>query len=115
LIEQGYQVIPVNPRYDEIFGRKCYASIKDIPGQVDMVECFRPSAEINAIAEDAVSIGAKVLWMQKGVINHEAAKIASEAGLKVVMDRCPGAEIPRLIDGKENSWEEFKKKFLEDE
>ena len=112
MIEQGYQVIPVNPRYDEVFGRKCYASLKDIPEPVDMVECFRPSADIPAIAEDAIAIGAKVLWTQLGIVSQEAAKRASEAGLKVVMDRCPCAEIPRLVSGRENSWNEFHRKFL---
>ena len=112
LVEQGYHVIPVNPRYDDVLGRKCYASLRDIPEQVDMVDCFRPSADIPPIAEDAIAIGAKVLWMQSGIINHEAAKRASDAGLKVVMDRCPCAEIPRLVAGRENSWIEFHEKFL---
>ncbi len=109
--EEGYRIIPVNPRYEEILGEKCYASLKDIPEKVDMVECFRPSEDIPPIAEDAIAIGAKVLWMQFGIINEEAAQKASDAGLKVVMDRCPCAEIPRLVKGRENSWREFKKKF----
>jgi predicted CoA-binding protein len=109
--EEGYRIIPVNPLYGEILGEKCYASLKDIPEKVDMVECFRPSEDIPAIAEDAIAIGAKVLWMQLGIINEEAARRASEAGLRVVMDRCPCAEIPRLVAGREESWRDFKKKF----
>jgi len=109
--EEGYRVIPVNPRYDALFGEKCYATLKDIPEKVDMVECFRPAEDILPIAEEAIAIGAKVLWMQLGIINEEAAKIASEAGLRVVMDRCPCAEIPRVVPGREESWKIFKEKF----
>lgn len=111
MLEEGYRVIPVNPLYDEIFGVKCYPTLKDIPEKVDMVECFRPSKDIPPIAEDAIAIGAKVLWMQQGIINEAAAKRASDAGLMVVMDRCPCAEIPRLIEGRESSWQDFKAKF----
>lgn len=109
--EEGYRIIPVNPLYDEVLGEKCYATLRDIPEKVDMVECFRPSKDIPPIVEDAIAIGAKVLWMQQGIINKEAAQRASEAGIKVVMDRCPCAEIPRLIAGREDSWRDFKKKF----
>ena len=70
--EHGYRVIPVNPMYDEILGEKCYKSLREIPGPVDVVDCFRKSAEIPALAEDAIAIGAKVLWMQLGVENAEA-------------------------------------------
>lgn len=111
LREEGYRIIPVNPLYEEVLGEKCYPTLKDIPEKVDMVECFRPSRDIPPIAEEAIAIGAKVLWMQQGIINDEAAKRASDAGLKVVMDRCPCAEIPRLVAGRENSWREFRKKF----
>lgn len=110
MMQEGYRVIPVNPRYEEILGEKCYPTLKDIPFPVDMVECFRPSQDIPPIAEDAIAIGAKVLWMQLGIINEAAAKRASEAGLKVVMNRCPCAEVPRLIDGRGESWREFKAK-----
>lgn len=109
--EEGYRIIPVNPLYDEVLGEKCYPSLKDIPEKVDMVECFRPSRDIPPIAEDAIAIGAKVLWMQQGIINDEAARRASEAGLTVVMDRCPCAEIPRLVPGREMSWQDFKAKY----
>jgi len=97
--EHGYRVIPVNPQYEEILGEKCYASLHDIPEQVDIVDCFRTSAEIPPIAEEAIAIGAKVLWMQLGVINHEAAEKARKAGLEVVMDRCVKIEHARLFGG----------------
>ncbi|MCM1129029.1 MAG: CoA-binding protein [Alistipes senegalensis] len=108
---EGYRIIPVNPRYNEVLGERCYATLQDIPVRVDMVDCFRPSGDILPIAEAAVAIGAKVLWMQAGIINEEAARLASAAGLQVVMDRCPCAEIPRLIIGKKESWRNFKKRY----
>ena len=86
--EHGYRVIPVNPAYPEVLGEKCYASLRDIPEKVDIVDCFRKSEEIPPIAEEAIEIGAKVLWMQIGVINEAAADKARAAGLDVVMDRC---------------------------
>lgn len=98
LQEQGYRIVPVNPEYHEILGEKCYASLRDIPYHINIVDCFRPSREISGIAEDAIAIGADVLWTQLGIINHEAGKIASQAGLKVVMNRCPHVEIPRLFN-----------------
>jgi hypothetical protein len=97
--EHGYRIIPVNPQYQEILGEKCYASLRDIPEKVDIVDCFRTSDEIPPIAEDAIAIGAKVLWMQLGVINHEAAEKARKAGLEVVMDRCVKIEHARLFGG----------------
>ena len=97
--EHGYRVIPVNPAYTEVLGEKCYPSLLDIPEPVDMVDCFRASAEIPAIALDAIAIKAKVLWMQLGVINLEAARMAREAGLDVVIDRCVKIEHARLFGG----------------
>jgi predicted CoA-binding protein len=97
--EHGYRVIPVNPRYEEILGEKCYKSLKDIPGKVDMVDCFRKTEDIVPIARDAVAIGAKVLWQQLGVMNEEAARIAESAGLDSVMDRCVKIEHARLFGG----------------
>ena len=88
LLEHGYRVIPVNPSYQEVLGQKCYPSLRDIPEKIDIVDCFRRSAEIVPIAEEAIAVGAKVLWMQLGVINEAAAKKARKAGLDVVMDRC---------------------------
>ena len=92
LMEKGYTVIPVNPKYKEVLGETCYAELEDIPVAIDMVDCFRRSDTILPIAESAIKIGAKVLWMQLDVINEEAAKLAEEAGLQVVMDRCPKIE-----------------------
>lgn len=92
MMDKGYTVIPVNPKYQEVLGQTCYATLEDIPVAVDMVDCFRRSEDILPIAESAIKIGAKVLWMQLGVVNEEAAKLAEAAGLKVVMDRCPKIE-----------------------
>jgi predicted CoA-binding protein len=97
--EHGYRIIPVNPAYPEVLGEKCYASLRDIPEKVDIVDCFRKSEEIPPIAADALAIGAKVLWMQIGVINHDAAATARAAGLDVVMDRCVKIEHARLFGG----------------
>jgi len=97
--EHGYRVIPVNPTYDTILGEKCFKSLRDIPGKVDIVDCFRRSAEIPAIAEDAIAIGAKVLWMQLGVANAEARQRAEAAGLEVVEDRCVKIEHGRFFGG----------------
>ena len=97
--EHGYRIIPVNPAYPEVLGEKCYASLRDIPERVDIVDCFRKSEEIPPLAEEAIAIGAKVLWMQLGVINHEAAARARNAGLEVVMDRCVKIEHARLFGG----------------
>jgi hypothetical protein len=97
--EHGYRIIPVNPAYPEVLGEKCYASLRDIPEQVDIVDCFRKSEEIPPIADEAIAIGAKILWMQLGVINHEAAAKARNAGLELVMDRCVKIEHARLFGG----------------
>jgi hypothetical protein len=99
LQDHAYRVIPVNPAYQEVLGEKCYASLKEIPDKVDMVDCFRKADEIPALVEDAIAIGAKCLWMQLGVVNHEAAKRATEAGLDVVMDHCVKIEHGRLFGG----------------
>ena len=97
--EHGYRVIPVNPTYDAILGEKSYKSLRDIPEKVDIVDCFRKSAEIPAIAEDAITIGAKVLWMQLGVMNPEARRRAESAGLEVVEDHCVKIEHGRFFGG----------------
>lgn len=99
LKEHGYRVIPVNPAYQEVLGEKCYATLRDVPIKIDMVDCFRKTEEIPALADDAILIGAKCLWMQLGVVNHEAAARASGAGLDVVMDRCVKIEHGRLFGG----------------
>jgi uncharacterized protein len=97
--EHGYRVIPVNPAYPEILGERCYKSLRDIPERVDIVDCFRKSAEIPALAEDAVAIGAKVLWMQLGVHNEAARARAEAAGLEVVENRCVKIEHGRFFGG----------------
>jgi predicted CoA-binding protein len=99
MMDHGYRIIPVNPAYDEVLGQKCYKSLRDIPEPVDMVDCFRRAQEIVPLAQDAVAIGAKTLWMQLGVVNQEAARIAEAAGLQVVMDRCVKIEHARLFGG----------------
>jgi predicted CoA-binding protein len=99
MLEHGYTVIPVNPKYDAILEQKCYKSLREIPVKVDIVDCFRKTGEIIAIAEDAIAIGAKVLWQQLGVKNAEAARKAERAGLETVMDRCVKIEHGRLFGG----------------
>ena len=97
LHETGYDMIPVNPRPEitEIRGLKVYPSLAAIDRQVDMVEVFRKPEDLYGVAKEAIAIGAKVLWGQIGVINYEAASLAEEAGLKVVMNRCPKIELFR--------------------
>ena len=97
LHETGYDMIPVNPnpKVREIRGIPVYRSLQDIDRPVDMVEVFRPKEELYGIAEQAIAIGAKVLWGQIGVYDDKAAALAEEAGLKVVMDRCPKIELFR--------------------
>ena len=95
----GYRIVPVNPQYPEVLSEQCYPSLRAIPFNVDVVDCFRKSEEIPALADDAIAIGAKVLWMQLGVINQAAAEKARAAGLEVVMDRCMKIEHGRLFGG----------------
>lgn len=97
--EHGYRVIPVNPKYDEILGEKCYPSLAAIPEPVDVVDVFRKPADAPAIAREAVAIGSKTLWLQIGVVSDEARQIAEAAGLTVVMDRCVKIEYARLFGG----------------
>ncbi len=95
----GYTVIPVNPRYPDILGERCYQSLRDIPVKVDMVDVFRKTEDVGPIADEAIAIGAKVLWQQLGVHNIEAAASAEAAGLECVMDRCVKIEHARLFGG----------------
>jgi uncharacterized protein len=88
LLDVGYTVIPVNPGHNEILGRKCYPDLAAITEHIDIVDIFRRSEDVLPIVEDAIGIGAKVIWMQQGIINHQAATRAEEAGLTVIMDRC---------------------------
>ena len=99
LQEHGYRVIPVNPTYPEILGEKSYKRLADIPERVDVVDCFRKSSEIPAIADEAIAIGAKVLWMQLGVESAEARRKAEAAGLEVVENRCMKIEHGRFFGG----------------
>ncbi|MFL7870855.1 MAG: CoA-binding protein [Anaerolineales bacterium] len=85
---QGYHVIPVNPTADEILGEKSYPDLESIPEKVDVVQVFRRPEDVPPIVESAIKIGAKVVWMQEGIVNEEAAQMAREAGLQVVMDAC---------------------------
>ncbi len=88
LLAAGYQVFPVNPGVSEILGHVCYPDLASIPYPVDVVDIFRRSEDVGPIVTAAIEIGAKVIWMQQGIINAEAAALAEKAGLKVVMDRC---------------------------
>ena len=101
--DHGYRIIPVNPTYDAVMDERCYpdlASAHEGAGiPIDILDCFRKPAEIPPIARDAIAIGAKVLWMQLGIRNDEAAKLASDAGLDVVMNRCVKIEHARLMGG----------------
>lgn len=99
MLEHGYRIIPVNPQYQEVLGQKCYASLRDIPEKVDIVDCFQKTERIMPLAEDAISIGAKVLWQQIGVKNEAAAEKAVAAGLDSVIDRCVKIEHGRLFGG----------------
>jgi predicted CoA-binding protein len=85
---KGYEIIPVNPKYDTVLGLKSYSSLSEIPREIDIVDIFRKSEAVMGIVEEAIKKKVKVIWMQEGVMNHEAARKAREAGIKVVMDRC---------------------------
>lgn len=88
LLAAGYNIIPVNPGQQEILGRRCYPDLESIPEPIDIVDIFRRAEDIPPIVESAIRIGARLVWMQQGIINEEAALRAQEAGLAVVMDRC---------------------------
>jgi predicted CoA-binding protein len=99
LQEHGYRIIPVTPTYDEILGEKCYPDLDAVPARIDGVDCFRKAEDIPPLAQKAVEIGAKVLWMQLGVMNEDARQIALAGGLDVVQDRCMKIEHARLFGG----------------
>jgi predicted CoA-binding protein len=88
LIEAGYNIIPVNPGQEEILDRKCYPDLESINEPIDIVDIFRRSEDVGPIVESAIGVGAKIIWMQQGIVNEEAAARAREAGLVVIMDRC---------------------------
>ena len=102
MLEHGYTMIPVNPKYPEVLGQKCYPDLRSAheqAGTIDMVDCFRRAEDIPPLAEEAIAIGAKTLWMQLGIVNAAAASKARAAGLDVVMDRCVKIEHARLCGG----------------
>jgi uncharacterized protein len=99
MLGKGYRIVPVNPRYDNILGQRCFSRLEDVPFKVDMVDVFRKTADVLPIARSAVAIGAKCLWQQLGVVNEEAAALARAAGLDTVMDRCVKIEHARLFGG----------------
>ena len=96
LMRHGYEVIPVNPKLGEWEGKKCYPDLLSIPIKVDIVDIFRRSEAVLPIVKEAIAIKAKVVWMQEGIINEEAAELARSSGIEVVMDRCMKKEIIKL-------------------
>ncbi len=99
LLSEGFDVVPVNPREKSVLGRQSYPSVTAIPGGVEVVNIFREPAAVPAIVDEAIAVGAKVIWMQLGVIHEEAAARARKAGLEVVMDRCMKIEHARFFGG----------------
>lgn len=97
--EHAFRIIPVNPKYTEILGERCYPDLKSIPDKVDIVDVFRKSEDCAPIAKEAAAIGAKALWLQIGVMNEEARQIASAAGMDFVQNRCVKIEYARLFGG----------------
>ena len=88
MLEAGYQIIPVNPGHHQILNQPCYPDLLSVPGNIDIVNIFRRSEQILPIVQDAITKKAKVIWMQEGIVNEEAAKLAKDQGLFVIMDRC---------------------------
>ena len=102
LLEHGYTMVPVNPKYAEVLGQRCWPSVTAAAAAgvaIDLVDCFRRAEDIGPIADEAIAAGAKCLWMQLGVVNEAAAARARAAGLEVVMDRCVKIEHGRLFGG----------------
>jgi len=93
----GYTIIPVNPAYEEVLGQKCYPSLHEVPVKIDLVDVFRKPAEVMAVVDEAIAVGAGSVWLQLGVIAPDAADKAAAAGLKVVSDRCTKIEHHRLL------------------
>ncbi len=99
LLDRGYKVIPVNPNYTEVLGQKAYPDLASIPEPVDVVDLFQRAEAVPQYVQPAIDMGAKVLWLQLGIVNDEAAAQASAAGLTVVQDRCMKIEYARLFGG----------------
>ena len=99
LLDHGFEVIPVNPKYAEILGQKCYADLRDILTPVDVVDLFQRVERVPPFVDQAIEIGAKVVWLQLGIVHEEAAQKARDAGLEVVQDRCMKIEYARLFGG----------------
>ncbi len=97
LMREGHRVIPVNPEAGEVLGERCYPTLGEVPHNVDVVDVFRRSDAAGAHVDEAIGIGASAVWLQLGVIDHDAAERARAAGLRVVMDRCPAIELPRMV------------------
>ena len=97
LLEHGFEVIPVNPKYDAVLGQTCYPDLASIPTPVDIVDVFQRAERVPPFVDQAIAIGAKVVWMQLGIVHEEAAQKARDAGLEVVMDRCIKIEHARLF------------------
>jgi uncharacterized protein len=97
--QHGYRIVPVNPRYTEVLGERCYASLTDIPDKVDLVDVFRRTDDVLPIAHQAITIGARCLWQQIGVMNLEAERLVQQAGMDSVMNRCVKIEHARLFGG----------------
>lgn len=95
-LDHGYDIVPVNPTAAEIFGRKAYKTLAEVPGPIDMVNVFRPAAEAPEIARQAVAVGAKALWLQLDIRSEEARRIARDAGLDYVEDRCVSVEMRKI-------------------
>jgi predicted CoA-binding protein len=100
LKDQGYHIIPVNPTADEILGEKSYPDLESVPEPIDVVQVFRKSEDVPPVVDSAIKVGAKVVWMQEGIVNEEAAQKARQAGLQVVMDACMRVTHRRLIGEK---------------
>jgi predicted CoA-binding protein len=97
LTTQGYDVTPVNPNADEILGKKCFDLVSEVPGEIDVVNVFRPSEDVLPVIQEAIKKKPKVIWLQEGIHNEEAEKLAKNAGITVVFNRCMFAEHRRLI------------------
>ena len=97
LSENGYEITPVNPNHEEIIGKKCYMQTSDVPGEIDVVDVFRPSDQVLSVVQDAIKKSPKVIWLQEGIHNPEAESLAKDAGIQVVFNRCMFAEHKRLF------------------